>query len=258
MDSGLDKASGYKMLPAMSGMPELLPPEPTKVTPELSSRSGTWKKTAVLGISAAGCFGFVLWGINQFLSLRGVVSIAASRIVLAVTVAAAVLMLLSLTRFLGKRRNTFFWVCVIVLVCLAILLDWWAPKPNAIAKTIAKQPPATPSENHGTQDSVQPPVITHPSPSKLRTRQAIGDLIQEGTKIRDRAPAYIGEPTGPDVAVLNDWKAWCTKVDKFLKGNFDSAEAARFRALDDPNQSLNSKLHLEIQYLDDLLDRVGM
>jgi len=84
-------------------------------------------------------------------------------------------------------------------------------------------------------------------------RQAIGDLIQEGTKIRDEAPVWVEPPATKSVA-----KAWDAKVERFIRGNFDSAELAKYRSLNDPNQSLNSIMHWKIKYLEDLLDRVGM
>jgi hypothetical protein len=100
------------------------------------------------------------------------------------------------------------------------------------------------------------PTVGHPK-KKLRTK--IGDLITEGTKIRDIAPVYVGTPTHlagePDV--MAEWTAWTAKVEQFLNANFDSAEVAKFRSRDDPNTSLNSKIHWEIAYLEQLLDRVG-
>lgn len=93
--------------------------------------------------------------------------------------------------------------------------------------------------------------------NKLRAK--IGDLITEGTKIRDRAPVYVGIPVRvngePDV--LAEWAAWTAKVEQFLNTNFDVAEVAKFRSFDDPNMSLNSKIHGEIAYLEQLLDKVG-
>jgi hypothetical protein len=69
-----------------------------------------------------------------------------------------------------------------------------------------------------------------------------------GTPIR-----VNGEPD-----VLAEWTAWTAKVEQFLNTNFDPAEVAKFRSLDDPNTSLNSKIHWEIAYLEQLLDKVGL
>jgi hypothetical protein len=117
----------------MPEIPELLPPEHRGIISNSSRwESPKWKaaRPFVLGVSAMGCLGFVLWGLNQFLSLRGVVHVVASRIVLAFTVGAAVLMVLAITRFLRTRRNLSFGAGTIVVIVLAVLLDWWAPKPK--------------------------------------------------------------------------------------------------------------------------------
>jgi hypothetical protein len=51
---------------------------------------------------------------------------------------------------------------------------------------------------------------------KLRTK--IGDLITEGTKIRDRAPVYVGTPirVNGEPDVMAEWTAWTAKVEQFL------------------------------------------
>jgi hypothetical protein len=231
----------------MPEVPEILPKEPEEI---VARRETPWRKPLVVGISVAGLFGFVLWGISQFLSLRGVVHVLASRIVLGLTVIAAILMLLILTRSLIKRRNTWFWAGTAIIVFLAVSLDWWAPKPRSTQQTA--------SGNDTLQETMPLPpdaiaaVRTEPKdPTKKKIRQAIGDLIQEGTKIRDKAPVWIGDAPSD---VTGEWKSWTKKVQKFLRGNFDSAEVEKFRSLDDPNISLNSKIHAEIAYLEKLLE----
>jgi hypothetical protein len=131
------------------------------------------------------------------------------------------------------------------------------------------QSKAVPAEKHGTVEVLPPTTanvdvtvksapsqtvtatVGHPK-KKLRTK--IGDLITEGTKIRDIAPVYVGTPE-PDV--MAEWMAWSGKVEQFLTANFDSAEVAKFRSFDDPNTSLNSKIYFEIAYLEQLLEKVG-
>jgi len=237
----------------MPETPEILPPEDQSVIPMSNRQPPKWREArrVLLPLSAAGCLGFVLWGINQFLSLRGVVHVLASRIVLAVTVLAAIAATLCLTRFLGQRRNLWFGISVLTVVLLGFSLDWWAPKPREglpPGQLVEGPPQKKP-------DTVTAVPATPKDPTKKKIRQAIGDLIQQGTRIRDRAPVYVGNAP-PDIT--SEWKAWTAKTEGFLKGNFDSAEVQKFRSLDDPNQSLNSKLHYEIGYLEQLLDRIGL
>jgi hypothetical protein len=132
----------------------------------------------------------------------------------------------------------------------------------------------TPVEKHGTAEVLPPTtdrvdVTVKQAPSqtvtatvgheKKKLRTKIGDLITEGTKIRNRAPVYVGTPirVNGEPDVMAEWTAWTAMVEQFLNTNFDPAEVAKFRSLDDPNTSLNSKIHGEIAYLEQLLDKVG-
>ena len=62
----------FKIIPS-AGAPRILTRE------EQQKRNRTW---IVTGISAAFLVELLLWGLNQFLSLRGVVNVLASRIIL--------------------------------------------------------------------------------------------------------------------------------------------------------------------------------
>jgi hypothetical protein len=109
----------------------LLPPDHPEylVARKLGSRP-SWVRPVALTISGATCFGLVLWGLNEFSSLRGIVHILASRVVLAFTVLVAVIGLFIWTRLLRRRGNLWFGLCATVFVGSAIWLDWWAPKPQ--------------------------------------------------------------------------------------------------------------------------------
>jgi len=113
---------------------ELLPPESERPTPASVWNSPGWKRVrpVVCTLSAAGCLSFVLWGINQFLSLRGVVNVLASRIVLLATVAAAIAGLYIFTRLFSKKGNAYFWVGTLLAIVSGIGLDWWAPRPKEV------------------------------------------------------------------------------------------------------------------------------
>lgn len=171
----------------------------------------------------------------------------------------------------------FSWFCLVLFMATAIVLfsSVFFGKPldlrTLLVPVQAKQMPV---EKHGTLEVLPPTtdrvdVTVRRAPSqtvtatvdheKKKLRTKIGDLIIEGTKIRDRAPVYVGTPIHvhgePDV--MADWTGWTAKVEQFLNTNFDSAEVAKFRSLDDPNTSPNSKIHGEIAYLEQLLDKVG-
>jgi hypothetical protein len=129
-----------------------------------------------------------------------------------------------------------------------------SPPPGWDIKS--SKPNSTNIENHGTTD-IATGVVHHRTRNEI-LRGDIGDLIDEGTKVRDRAPIYVGppirEPGGPDIVA--EWTAWNSKVEQFLQQNFDSAEAEKFRALNNPMTSLNSVVDYEIAYLSDLLNRI--
>src|SRR5215831_4602489 len=102
---------------------ELLPPsEPEPIMRRV--RKSPAARMAFFAFSGASCFGFVLWGLNQFLSLRGVVHVAASRIVLVLTAFVAVLGLWAFTRLLTRKRNLCFAISAVVVVVSGFWLDW--------------------------------------------------------------------------------------------------------------------------------------
>ncbi len=117
----------------MPEMPEILPPESREI---VSATSTKWRRPVALGLSAATCFGLVLWCLNQFLSLRGVVHVTASRIVLALGVVFAILGWLSFTRLFPRKGNFCFWSGTAIVILSAGLLDWWAPKPESIKSVL--------------------------------------------------------------------------------------------------------------------------
>jgi hypothetical protein len=176
-------------------------------------------------------------------------------------------------------------VVPVVIVLIGSVLAWMTPevrrwlhldKPQEQHAPIQSVPapmphddsmPQSKAEQVPTKDKVDATVKPAPSQTvtatvghpKKQLRTKIGDLISEGTKIRNIAPVYVGDPVHlngePDV--MAEWTAWSAKVEQFLKANFDAAEVAKYRSLDDPNVSLNAKIHAEIAYLEQLLDKVG-
>ena len=169
------------------------------------------------------------------------------------------------------------WFCLLLFIATAttLFLSVFFGKPLDLRTLLAPvHAGQTPVEQHGTAE-VMPPttdrvdVTVKRAPSqtvnatvghdKKRLRAKIGDLITEGTGIRDRAPVYVGSPirVNGEPDVMAEWTSWTGKVEQFLITNFDSAEVAKFRSVDDPNVSLNAKIYREIGYLEQLLDKVG-
>lgn len=156
------------------------------------------------------------------------------------------------TQRLVSQRKHIGWnvrAAIGLLVVAAMVGTYFFTKPKVgnpskIAENTSSKPDLIVAEKSEPKD-----------PSKKNLRRAIGDLIQRGTKIRDKAPVYVGETPG-DIA--SEWKSWTQDVEKLLRGNFDAAEVAKFRSLNDPSKSLNSRIHYEIRDLENLLDRIGM
>jgi hypothetical protein len=86
----------------------------------------------VVALSATFLFGFVLWGINEFTSLRGATSLLFSRVVLVFTCGAAVALLWILIRpWLTKKTMVLVGVVgTAAIILLACALDRYAPKLN--------------------------------------------------------------------------------------------------------------------------------
>lgn len=170
---------------------------------------------------------------------------------------------------------TWFSLLLFMATATALFLSVFFGKPLDLRTLLAPvHAGQTPVEKHGTAEVLPPTtdrvdVTVKQAPSqavtatvghgKNKLRAKIGDLITEGTKIRDRAPIYVGTPirVNGEPDVMAEWTIWTAKVEQFLNTNFDAAEVAKFRALDDPNTSLNSKIHGEITYLEQLLDKVA-
>jgi hypothetical protein len=87
-------------------------------------------KPIVFTILGTGIFGFILWGISEFLSLRGVVNLAASRVILLLIWLASTLGACAVVaRTTIKRRVLAVFLSSVILACSLLALDTWAPRP---------------------------------------------------------------------------------------------------------------------------------
>ena len=118
----------------------LLPPlgEGPEIDPEVvggsakRARPNVWDipvvRKAAIAISFAGLAALAGWLFSNFLQLRGVVNLAASRIDLGFLWATATLAVFLVTTT-AKRRVLVRWTTGIVFLVGVFWLDAWAPKP---------------------------------------------------------------------------------------------------------------------------------
>src|SRR5947207_10249121 len=95
-------------------------------------------RPVVFTILGTGIFGFILWGISEFLSLRGVVNLAASRIILFLIWLASTLGSCAVVaRTTIRRKILAIALSSVILACSLLALDTWAPKPSIQAHSKA-------------------------------------------------------------------------------------------------------------------------
>src|SRR5690242_3077331 len=98
-------------------------PQPPEKRSPAAVRIFRW--AAILGL-----IGWAGWSIQNFLSLRGVVNLLASRISLCIF---AVCMIGALWIVAVDLQKKLAWriIGALILVLVAFFLDWWAPKPTS-------------------------------------------------------------------------------------------------------------------------------
>src|SRR5258706_11952083 len=112
--------------------PEILPPEQSQ---QKSLQLGRWsippRTVRVIKYAfIAGILSWVGWSLQNFLSLRGVMNLLASRINLGFIWLGCFVVSWMLS--VNVRRKILFRVSIAVVLLLVVCgLDWWAPKPNA-------------------------------------------------------------------------------------------------------------------------------
>ena len=112
-------------------VPEILPPEPNSVRFWRWTVTAKQSKNIKIGVSIP-CFAIAGWLLQNFLQLRGVVDLRASRIDLAFFAAILFIQVFILTA--GSRHTTLYrWIGGLVVVLAVFGLDWWAPKPSRVS-----------------------------------------------------------------------------------------------------------------------------
>jgi hypothetical protein len=113
-----------------------------------------------------GLFGFLLWGFNEFTSLRGWVHVLTSRVILAAMFGAGVLMALMFVWVIPiKKKRIMFFVTVAVWGILLLSLDRIAPRPSRVAPITPTPIPAT----SPSQDAAAKPLEAKASPTAMRS-----------------------------------------------------------------------------------------
>jgi len=120
----------------------------------------------------AGLFGFILWGFNEFTSLRGWVHVLTSRLILVAMFGAGALMALMFAWVVPiKKRRTVLFVIVAGWGILLFVLDRIAPRPASQTAYVTSIPIPTPLESATPIPSVGPTLQqkrepkAHPSPT---------------------------------------------------------------------------------------------
>jgi hypothetical protein len=114
--------------------PKILPPEPKEIaTPSTVS---SIPQRRIFLISSAFLLTLILWGFNEFTSLRGVIHVLASRIVLGGMWVAGILLVMALVSAVPippKSKRITLVVLSLVWTAVLVGLDQWAPKPSTVS-----------------------------------------------------------------------------------------------------------------------------
>lgn len=147
-------------------------------------------------IPFAGLFGFLLWGFNEFTSLRGWVHVLTSRLILVAMFGAGCLMALMFAWVIPtKKKRSVVFVAVIVWGILLISLDRIAPKPSLSAtvsqpataqSTRTPDPAKSPNTIPSTTSRVYHSSTATPSPSPLVTEVARIGMIRADVSTNEK------------------------------------------------------------------------
>jgi hypothetical protein len=168
-------------------MQEILPPQPERIVP---SDRPAWTAARVLRwsvgtLTVAGLLGYILWGFNEFTSLRGVINLLTSRIVLVTMWVAGVLAALIVVKATALRRKLLvFAVSDVVWACALIYLDRAFPmqKPQT---TIKETYPALPK-----------PSDIHSDGSPLKSKpDDLDALVRKSRKEQNNRPPKVKQWT---------------------------------------------------------------
>jgi hypothetical protein len=118
---------GLLLMAGETPNPEILPPEPKELIP---FRPTTTQKRIIVAVSAPAMVGFILWSFNEFTSLRGVIHMLASRLILVgMWFAGVIFLMIVVWGFQLVYKRTFVVSLSLVWALAMVALDWWAPRP---------------------------------------------------------------------------------------------------------------------------------
>jgi len=143
--------------------------------------------------------GFILWDFSEFLSLRGVVSLAASRIILLLIWVAGTLGACAVVRTMRIGRKVLaVFLSSVVLACSLLALDLWAPKPSVPSETTSESP-IEKTDSFSTLVPFQGESKNSPIPMNTNVTDPHSDYYSSLVELGDRPPKQpVGWPAYKD------------------------------------------------------------
>jgi hypothetical protein len=184
---------------------EILPPEPTGISP---LRPTTWEKLKPK-VVVSSCFlaggGFAAWMFSQFLQARGFTSKVGSRVFLVLACLGVAVAAFGLTRLLPKR-NAWFVVALIVIAVTAVLFDQLIPMPSQFASATLHSRPSDWRTIKDWQKAELAPIVEQFPNNTLRivvTSSAPDETWDYANQFRDFFHAHKWNVIGPETVATN-------------------------------------------------------
>jgi len=189
--------------------PEYLPPEPTGIVP--SRFTPMQKRIFITGVSVGPLLWFILWGFNEFTSLRGWIQVVASRLVLLGMWAAGVcvIAIIVCVWFARLRRKLAIGILIagsLIWAAFLVTLDWLAPKPQVIAHAASHERPADWRIIKDWQKAELAPVLEQFPNNTLRiivTSSAPDETVDYANQFKDFFHAHQWNVIGPETAATD-------------------------------------------------------
>ena len=196
--------------------PEVLQPEQRNIGPWKVTQQTAERLRMVVTIAA--CLGLAGWFLQNFLSLRGVVDLVASRInLLGVGACLFVAGWIFSTR---RRYKALYRVVIGVCICAVMFaLDWWAPKPTRI-QTVQKPIPDA-------RVAIVPPPNTSSTLLTWVPHLSVVPLIESHGKMDYPAFTVKNLSTDPISSLRIDWSIAGTPIRNILR---ESEMLQKYRA----------------------------
>jgi hypothetical protein len=220
-------------------VPQILPPD-HKGPPAFITKPTVVK--AVKAGSALVLFGFAEWAFQNFLSLRGVVDLLASRIQLLILAACLTGIVCIVTSGTSRARR---YRILGLLVSFGVVgfLDWWAPKPNDSSGRATANRKST----CAVQDERRPLRAT-PLPDKATDQQLADEALLIGNSIMDMV---VSEQNAQRSNTVNAHALACANLQNYetnIRVPATSIQSAMLRRLPIQDRSRSSTVDMKGKY----------